>query len=239
MELSNSLPEDYQRCPITQGILLNPVAANPCGHLFERTPLEKWMMEQEKKCPLCRREITSLSPQEAARNETHRFITSHPELFGNKSPLELEREVHEEYASMKSSEKGVSRLYIWKLLAEHDPVTDPLRLTLLNYAFQQAAKIQLGSGNPVVYRDYSGTPNEALANAQGNEVHFRVRMADDDALYCISMNADGSNFSIVPVEEDIPVQLGDPLLKAFLYSACAALIPAVSFYVHTYLSLPQ
>ena len=129
-------------CPITRFIMLDPAKA-PCGHLFEKKAIEKWV-SQHPRCPFDQRTIEQLIPDNRLRLEIHQFIKQYPFLFEGKSVEELERELEQEY-----------------------PVDATANLQAkLNCLFQRAAAIQIyrktgffgGSENPVKYTEYSGAP---------------------------------------------------------------------------------
>jgi Zinc-finger of the MIZ type in Nse subunit len=55
-----SYAKDHFVCPITTDVFFDPVAASPCGHLCERTALNRYL-KQDNRCPLCKLEIKSIT----------------------------------------------------------------------------------------------------------------------------------------------------------------------------------
>ncbi len=105
------------RCPITWDIMLDPVVADPCGHIFEWAAIAR-CMEQSPKCPFDQKEIVQLVPQETLRTELHAFITQHPDLFDNRSPEEMEVEVNDSYGYVETVLEDLSTDDVVQLLGD-------------------------------------------------------------------------------------------------------------------------
>lgn len=85
-----SINPDYL-CPISQGIILDPSRARPCGHLFDGPFLEA-AFARNTNCPLCRQPITAIEPDHALAEIIHRYIEQNPPLFNNRTLEDLIRE---------------------------------------------------------------------------------------------------------------------------------------------------
>lgn len=117
-------------CPITRGVMVKPVVAQPCGHVFDHVAIESWMREQGRMreqhllnehqgavCPLDQREIRQLVPQEGLREEIHAFICAHPTLFENKTPETLTEEVRREFSELGATlENSVEEERVLRLM---------------------------------------------------------------------------------------------------------------------------
>lgn len=66
-------------CPITKEIFFNPVAAHPCGHLFEEEAIKTWALNNNK-CPCCHKVIMIGEVAHAVKNAIRIIMSDEPEL---------------------------------------------------------------------------------------------------------------------------------------------------------------
>ncbi len=190
MTASNNLSDvikDYYECPITHDIMLDPVAADPCGHIFERAAIQK-CMEQNPKCPFDQKLIVQLNPKVALRNEIHAVIDQYPLLFDNKTAQEMESEVNESYNNIHVNRPGLRPELNHPVLNPQDERRfERLRQNAANI---RARTIQLPGFGPrgqlVKYREFTGAPIDQFVrdHFQGNGPHlngqhFALRIAID------------------------------------------------------------
>lgn len=131
MSISNHLI-----CPITHNIMTNPVSVD-CGsnHIFEQAAIQ-FAMDDKQECPLDRRLITYLTPLPDLRTEAHAFITSHPELFENKTPAQLEEELTAHITTLRA-EMESGGMNLEEALQRH-PQFAPLFQVLLSNVKEMA-----------------------------------------------------------------------------------------------------
>ena len=58
--------KEKMRCPISQRIMLNPVALD-CGHAFEHCNIARWR-QRDKTCPICRKDQSTFHEIYALKN---------------------------------------------------------------------------------------------------------------------------------------------------------------------------
>lgn len=66
--------KDEFDCPINLTVMTDPIRVLPCNHTFNRDVIEKWVAKSNT-CPLDRREITSLEPNETLRQEIEAVVS--------------------------------------------------------------------------------------------------------------------------------------------------------------------
>lgn len=64
-----SVPDEYI-CPITQEQMVKPTKIEPCLHVFDKIAIEIWN-SKSKSCPLCRKEIVKLTPDQELENKIY------------------------------------------------------------------------------------------------------------------------------------------------------------------------
>ena len=74
-DLKNRLAKHYS-CTICQEIFIEPSVAN-CGHSFCKKCIKKWKRQNgnNTKCPLCRKRIRKISPNQAVDGFLEEFIS--------------------------------------------------------------------------------------------------------------------------------------------------------------------
>ncbi len=93
---NNTLTKDDFICPILREIMLHPVQLELCGHRFDEIAIRPWV-DAGHPCPLDRREVEQIVPDEEFEHAIRAYVTEHPEEFENKTFEELRAELDEAF----------------------------------------------------------------------------------------------------------------------------------------------
>lgn len=90
MSSITSYPAEFD-CPLTYRLMLEPSAVLPCEHTYEKIAIKTWQQfEADSKngasfCPLCKRSIDRIVPNEKLRKKIQMYIDAHPEVIKGRS----------------------------------------------------------------------------------------------------------------------------------------------------------
>lgn len=220
VNLESIIKDEYQ-CPITFDIMLNPVKADPCGHIFERAAIQK-SMQLNPVCPFDQKAIVQLNPQDALRNEIHAVIKQYPFLFDNKTPKQMETEVNEAYGNIPVNGPGL-RPVIQGL--RDAPAFERLRQNAANIRGRIEEKQELGGphGRMVRYRVLTGAPIDQFVreHLMGN------RLPANGQRFVLRIAEGGSSMGVEVLPKEQSTMLKTTLLLALAVAALAIMILAL------------
>lgn len=79
-------------CPLTYKLMLDPWKTFPCGHTFEKVPLQVWQKFQTasnqsdiSSCPICKTDIKYIAPNHDVAKKISLIIDKNPELLKGSS----------------------------------------------------------------------------------------------------------------------------------------------------------